>query len=35
MLLLAGVLHMPGAIQGEGGGEAAAVHTHVPPEMRG
>ena len=26
---------MPGAVQGERGGEAAALHTHVPPEMRG
>lgn len=32
---MAGVLHMPGSVQGEGGGEAAAVHAHVPPEMRG
>lgn len=31
----AGMLHMPGAVQGEGGDEAAAVHTHVPPEMCG
>lgn len=31
----AGVLHLPGAVQGEGGGAAAAVHAHVPPQVRG
>jgi hypothetical protein len=34
-MLSAGVLHLPGTVPGEGGGAAAAVHTHVPPQMRG
>lgn len=29
------MLHLPGAVQGEGGGAAAAVHAHVPPQVRG
>jgi hypothetical protein len=28
-------MHLPGVVPGEGGRAAAAVHTHVPPQMRG
>jgi hypothetical protein len=31
----AGVLHLPCAVQGEGGRSAAAVHARVPPQVRG
>jgi hypothetical protein len=31
----AGVLHLPCAVRGEGGGSAAAVHARVPPQVRG
>jgi hypothetical protein len=30
-----GVLHLPCAVRGEGGGSAAAVHARVPPQVRG
>jgi hypothetical protein len=28
-------MHLSGVVPKEGGGAAAAVHTHVPPQMRG